>query len=140
MLDLERRLAITELLAQPDPPELRRAHRLRLAGKPERFELVPQLSAVFVQAKLLALHERCAENKEAHTRTNVVVEAARAFRGESCIERPNSCAFRRGCTRLVLRSTPRGRRLAHWHRALARRNRTSQRATSDQADSSAKAS
>jgi hypothetical protein len=75
MLDLERRLAITALLAQPDPPELRRAHRLRLAGKPERFELVPQLSAVFVQAKLLALHERCAETNEDHTPSNLAVEA-----------------------------------------------------------------
>ena len=76
MLDLERRLAIAALLAQPDPPELRRAHRLRLAGKPERFELVPQLSAVFVQAKLLALHERRTEINEAHTHSNVVVEAS----------------------------------------------------------------
>ena len=76
MLDLERRLAIAELLAQPDPPELRRAHRLSLAGKPERFELVPQLSAVFVQAKLLALHERRAEINEAHTRSNVAVQVS----------------------------------------------------------------
>ena len=75
MLDMERRLAIAALLAQPDPPELRRAHRLRLAGKPDRFELVPQLSAVFVQAKLLALHERRAEINEADTRSNAV-EAA----------------------------------------------------------------
>ena len=75
-LDMERRLAIAALLAQPDPPELRRAHRLRLAGKPERFELVPQLSAVFVQAKLLALHERRAEISEAHARSPVGVEAA----------------------------------------------------------------
>ena len=74
MLDMERRLAIAALLAQPDPPELRRAHRLRLAGKPERFELVPRLSAVFVQAKLLALHERRTEINEAHTRGNVALE------------------------------------------------------------------
>jgi hypothetical protein len=76
MLDIERRLAIAALLAQPDPPELRRAHRLTLAGKPERFALVPQLSAVFVQAKLLALHERRTEINERHTRSNLAVQAS----------------------------------------------------------------
>jgi hypothetical protein len=76
MFDLERRLAIAALLAQPDPPELRRAHHLRLAGKPDRFDLVPQLSAVFVQAKLLALHERRAEIVEAQTPSNVTVRAS----------------------------------------------------------------
>ena len=75
-LDMERRLAIAALLAQPDPPELRRAHRLRLAGKPERFELVPQLSAVFVQAKLLALQERRTEINEDYTRGTVAVEVS----------------------------------------------------------------
>jgi hypothetical protein len=75
MLDMERRLAIAALLAQPDPPELRRAHRLRLPGKPERFELVPRLSAVFVQAKLLALHERRAEINGGHTQAPVVYHA-----------------------------------------------------------------
>lgn len=79
MLDLERRMAIAALLAQPDPPELRRAYRLRLPGKPERFELVPQLSAVFVQAKLLALHERRAEINEAQTHSNVPVQASLGF-------------------------------------------------------------
>ena len=76
MLDMERRLAIAALLAQPDPPELRRAHRLIVAGKPERFELVPRLSAVFVQAKLLALHERRTEINEAHTRGSVALETS----------------------------------------------------------------
>ena len=75
-LDMERRLAIAALLAQPDPPELRRAHRLRLAGKPERFELVPQLSAVFVQAKLLALQERRTEINEDYARSAVTVEVS----------------------------------------------------------------
>ena len=74
MLDMERRLAIAALLAQPDPPELRRGHRLRLPGKPERFELVPRLSAVFVQARLLALHERRAEMNEGHTQITVACE------------------------------------------------------------------
>ena len=80
MLDMERRLAIAALLAQPDPPELRRSHRLTLAGKPERFELVPQLSVVFVQAKLLALHERRAEINGAHTQTMLTVEACQRIR------------------------------------------------------------
>jgi hypothetical protein len=48
--DLERRLALAELLDQPDPPELRRrGHRRRLDGRSERFRLLPLLSAVFVQ-------------------------------------------------------------------------------------------
>ena len=76
MLDMERRIAIATLLAQPDPPELRRAHRLTLPGKPERFALVPRLSAVFVQAKLLALHERRAEINEGHTENTVAVQAS----------------------------------------------------------------
>ena len=62
-MDIERRLAIAELLTQPDPPELHhRGHRVRLEGKPERFDLVPRLASAFVQAKLLALHERRAES------------------------------------------------------------------------------
>jgi hypothetical protein len=76
MIDLERRLALAALLAQPDPPELRRGNRLRLPGKPERFQLVPQLSAVFVQSKLLALYERRAELKEAHTVSNVALQTS----------------------------------------------------------------
>ena len=63
--DVERRIAIAELLAQPDPPEIHRAHRLRLEGKPERYALLQQLAAVFVQTKLLALHERRAEMQAA---------------------------------------------------------------------------
>ena len=60
-LDVERRVAIAELLSHPDPPELRRGHRIRLEGRPDRFDLVPLLAAAFVQAKLLALHERRAQ-------------------------------------------------------------------------------
>lgn len=54
----QRRLAIAELLEQPDPPELRRGHRMRVEGKPERFALLPALSAMYIQAQLLALEER----------------------------------------------------------------------------------
>lgn len=61
--DFERRLAIEELLAQSDPPELpRRGHRVRLTGKPERYALLPRLSSLFVQQELLALEEK----REAH--------------------------------------------------------------------------
>ena len=57
--DMERRLAITELLAQPDPPELRRrGHRRTIDGKPERYQLVPAISAAFIQKTLLMLQER----------------------------------------------------------------------------------
>jgi len=61
MTTVERRLAIAELLAKPDPPELQRGHRLRLQGKPDRYAQIPVLSACYVQAQLLALHERRAE-------------------------------------------------------------------------------
>lgn len=53
----QRSAAICELLATPDPPELRRAHVARLEGKPERFALISHLTGVFVQSKLLALEE-----------------------------------------------------------------------------------
>lgn len=58
-LDIERRLAIAELLARPDPPDLRRrGYRLRIEGKSDRYSWLPILAAVFVQNRLLALHER----------------------------------------------------------------------------------
>jgi hypothetical protein len=74
-LDIERRLAIAELLAQPDPPDIRRGHRQRFEGKPERYDLVPQLSAVFVQAKLLALQERRSEVSPAGPAADIVSRA-----------------------------------------------------------------
>jgi BarA-like signal transduction histidine kinase len=81
-LDIERRLAISELLAQPDPPEMRRrAHRRTLPGKPERYDLVPLLSAAFVQRKLLALHERAFEREIAATHIEVVALAPRTLPG-----------------------------------------------------------
>ena len=53
-MDLERRLAIAQLLNQPDPADLLpRTHHLRCEGKPERFALLPVLNAVFVQQSLL---------------------------------------------------------------------------------------
>lgn len=56
--EAERRLAIAKLLDQPDPPELRRGHRLRVEGKPERFALLTRLAAMYVHARLLAREER----------------------------------------------------------------------------------
>jgi hypothetical protein len=74
-LDVERRLAIAELLSQPDPPELRhRGSRLLLEGKPDRFDLVPLFASAFVQAKLLALHERRALQAGAGYSAPVVAE------------------------------------------------------------------
>jgi hypothetical protein len=78
--DIQRRLAIAELLAQPDPPELRRGHRLRLDGKPERYDQVPRLSAAFVQAKLLALHERRSELNSAIARSESIALPRRLLR------------------------------------------------------------
>jgi hypothetical protein len=79
-LDIERCLAISELLAQPDPPEMhRRAHRRTQAGKPDRFDLVPLLSAAFVQNKLLALHERAGEKHAAVIHADAVVSARRTL-------------------------------------------------------------
>ena len=79
MFDMERRVAIAALLAQPDPPELRRAHRQILSGKPERFELIAQLTAVFVQAKLLALQERRAEINGCHAPIITAVQTSQRF-------------------------------------------------------------
>jgi hypothetical protein len=51
--DLTRIDAFMQLLATPDPPELRRGSTLRLEGSPERFKLVPLLWAAFHQQRLL---------------------------------------------------------------------------------------
>ena len=79
-LDIERRLAIAELLAQPDPPELRRAHHLRVAGKPERYALLSLLSAVFVQRKLIALEERREATVATECHNNIVWAPRKAWR------------------------------------------------------------
>lgn len=56
--DIERRQAICELLSLPDAPDLRRGYRQTIEGTPARYRLVPQLTAAFIQAKLLELDER----------------------------------------------------------------------------------
>jgi hypothetical protein len=57
-LDMERRQAIVDLLSLPDTPDLHRSHRLTVEGRPDRYQLLPHLAAVFVQARLLDLQER----------------------------------------------------------------------------------
>ena len=56
--DMERRQAVYELLALPDAPELRRGHPRILEGRPDRYQIVPELAATFIQSKLLELRER----------------------------------------------------------------------------------
>jgi hypothetical protein len=45
-------------LSLPDTPDLHRSHRLTVEGRPDRYQLLPHLAAVFVQARLLDLQER----------------------------------------------------------------------------------
>jgi hypothetical protein len=56
--DIERRQAIIDLLAKPDSPDIHRGHRLTIEGRSDRYSLVRELAAVFVQTKLLEMHER----------------------------------------------------------------------------------
>ncbi len=57
-LDIERRIALTELMAVPDPPELKRGHRRRFEGRPDRYKLLPTLAMLFAQTRLIEFHER----------------------------------------------------------------------------------
>jgi len=58
--DIERRQALCELLTLPDPPHIRRGFIMRFEGKPDRHQLLQHVTAMFVQSKLLAQHERTA--------------------------------------------------------------------------------
>jgi hypothetical protein len=58
--DINRRFALCELLAMPDPPDLHRGNVLRFEGKPDRHEVLPALAAAFVRGKLLELRQRSA--------------------------------------------------------------------------------
>lgn len=72
-IDFERRQAIAELLAQPDPPELHRGHRLSVQGKADRFSVAQILAAAYVQRRMLELQERRAEGREqTETHANIV--------------------------------------------------------------------
>ena len=57
-VDLERRIALTELMDTPDPPELKRGHRQRFEGRPDRFEMLPTLAMLFAQTRLIEFQER----------------------------------------------------------------------------------
>lgn len=56
--DITRRLALYELLDKPDPPELHRGYVPRLAGKPDRFDVLPLLAAAFAREKVMELRRR----------------------------------------------------------------------------------
>ena len=70
--DIERRLALVELLAHADPVDNLRRHRLVFEGHPDRYKQVPQLASVYVQMKLNELRER----ESLRQPTNVVQESA----------------------------------------------------------------
>jgi hypothetical protein len=57
-VNIERQQAIIDLLSLPDTPDLHRSHRLTVEGRQDRYQMLPHLAAVFVQAKLLDLQER----------------------------------------------------------------------------------
>lgn len=50
-----RQAALCELLALPDPPDIRRGHEPKCEGDPRRYELIPEITAAFVQQHLLDL-------------------------------------------------------------------------------------
>lgn len=56
--NIARRVALCELLAMPDPPELHRGSVPRLPGKPDRHELLPMLAASFARIKVLEFRQR----------------------------------------------------------------------------------
>jgi hypothetical protein len=57
-VDLERRIALTELMAAPDPPDIKRGNRQRFEGKPDRYEMLPVLAMLFAQTRLVEFQER----------------------------------------------------------------------------------
>jgi hypothetical protein len=61
---IARRLAIRELLARPDPPDLHRGSVLRLEGKPDRHEQLPRLATAFARAKLREFRARLTHPKQ----------------------------------------------------------------------------
>ena len=57
-VDLERRIALTELMDTPDPPDIKRGHRQKFEGRPDRFEMLPTLAMLFAQTRLIEFQER----------------------------------------------------------------------------------
>jgi hypothetical protein len=56
--DIERRLALVELLTHEDPVDRLRRHRIVLEGHPDRYKQVQHLASAYVQMKLHELRER----------------------------------------------------------------------------------
>lgn len=57
--DIDRRVALCQLLALPDPPELHRGSQPRLDGKPDRHQqLLPRLAEAFARGKMLEFRLR----------------------------------------------------------------------------------
>lgn len=56
--DLERRLAMIELLSRPDPFDALRIHRRVLEGRADRHTQLPRLASAYVQGRLLEMRER----------------------------------------------------------------------------------
>ena len=63
--DIQRREAVCELLSMPDPFDALRRHRLVLEGRPDRYDQIPQITAVYVQTKLSGLRDRAALRADA---------------------------------------------------------------------------
>jgi hypothetical protein len=65
-LDFERRQALMELMETTDEFDKLRVNRLTVQGDPDRFStLVPHLTSVFVQGRLLEFEHR---NENTHVR------------------------------------------------------------------------
>ena len=79
-VDLERRIALTELMAAPDPPELKRGNRQRFEGRPDRYEILPVLAMLFAQIgdvdTALIWLERAVDD---HTRDLIYLNVEPAF-------------------------------------------------------------
>jgi hypothetical protein len=56
--DITRRVALYQLLAMPDPPELHRGNTRVMDGKPDRHEILPVLAAAFARGKMLEFRIR----------------------------------------------------------------------------------
>jgi hypothetical protein len=56
--DIARRVALYQLLAMPDPPELHRGNTRTMDGKPDRHEMLPVLAAAFARGKMLEFRIR----------------------------------------------------------------------------------
>lgn len=51
--NIDRRVALHQLLALPDPPEMHRGNTHVMDGKPDRHEMLPFLAAAFARGKMI---------------------------------------------------------------------------------------